>query len=105
MYYNTASVLCLGFLATRHVGSQLPKKGRKVKSLSRVRLFAIPWTVVYQAPQSMGFSRHEYWGGLPFPSPGDLPDPGIEPGSRTLQADALPSKPPGKSNCGVGEDS
>ena len=44
----------------------------------------------------MGFSRQEYWSGLPFPSPGDLPDPGIEPGSPTLQADALPSEPPGK---------
>ena len=49
-------------------------------------------TVAYQAPLSMGFSRHEYWSGLPFPSPGDLPDPGIEPGSSTLQADALPSR-------------
>ena len=46
---------------------------------SRVRLFATPWTVAYQAPLSMGFSRSEYWSGLPFPSPGDLPDPGIEP--------------------------
>ena len=55
-----------------------------------------PWTVAYQAPPSMGFSRQEYWRGLPFPSPGDLPDSGIEPGSPTLQADALPSKPPGK---------
>ena len=45
----------------------------------------------------MGFSRQEYWSGLPFPSPGDLPDPGIEPGSPALQADALPSEPPGKS--------
>ena len=53
----------------------------KVKSLSRVRLFATPWTVAYQAPPSMGFSRQEYWSRLPFPSPGDLPDPGIEPGS------------------------
>ena len=61
----------------------------KVKSLSRVRLFAIPWTVVYQASLSMGFSRQEYWSGLSFPSPGDLPDPGIEPRS-ALQADALP---------------
>jgi len=52
----------------------------KVKSFSRVRLFAIPWTVVYQASLSMGFSRQEYWSGLPFPSPGDRPDPGIEPG-------------------------
>ena len=49
-----------------------------LKSLSSVRLFAIPWTVPYQAPQSMGFSRQEYWSGLPFPSPGDLPYPGIE---------------------------
>ena len=48
----------------------------------------------YQAPPSMGFSRQEYWSGLPFPSPGDLPDPGIEPRSPTLQADALPSEPP-----------
>ena len=54
----------------------------EVKSLSRVRLFATPWTVAYQAPPSMGFSRQEYWSGLPFPSPGDLPDPGIEPRSR-----------------------
>ena len=53
----------------------------KVKSLSRVRLFATPWTVAYQAPPSMGFSRQEFWSGLPFPSPRDLPNPGIEPGS------------------------
>ena len=68
----------------------------KVKSLSRVRLFATPWTVTYQAPLSMGFSRREYWSGLPFPSRGDLPDPEIEPRSPALQADALPSEPPGK---------
>ena len=55
-----------------------------------------PWTVAHQAPPSMGFSRQEYWSGLPFPSPGDLPDPGIEPRSPTLQADALTSAPPGK---------
>ena len=65
----------------------------KVKSLSRVRLFAIPWTVVFKAPLSMEFPRQEYWSGLPFSSPGDLPDPGIEPRSPTLQADSLPSKP------------
>ena len=52
--------------------------------------------MVYQAPLSMGFSRQEYWSGLPFPYPGDLPDPGIEPRSPTLQADSLPSEPPGK---------
>ena len=57
---------------------------------------AIPWTVAYQAPPSMGFSRQEYWSGLPFPSPGDLPNPGIEPGSPALETDALPSEPPGK---------
>ena len=67
----------------------------KVKSLSRVRLFATPWTVAYQAPRSMGFSRQEYWSGLPFPSPGDLPNPGIEPGSPALQTDTLPSEPLG----------
>ena len=50
---------------------------------------AIPWTVACQAPLSMGFSRQEYWNGLPFPFPGDLPDPGIEPGSPALQADSL----------------
>ena len=68
-----------------------------VKSLSRVWLFATPWTIAYKAPLSMEFSRQEYWNGLPFPSPGDLPDPGIEPGSPALQADALPSEPPEKS--------
>ena len=65
----------------------------KVKLLSRVRLFATPWTVAYQASPSMGFSRQAYWNGLPFPSPGDLPNPGIEPESPTLQADTLPSEP------------
>ena len=69
----------------------------EVKSLSHVRLFATPCTVAYQALPSMGFSRQEYWSGLPFPSPGDLPDPGIESRSPALQADALPSEPPGKS--------
>ena len=67
-----------------------------MKSLSRVQLFATPWTVAYQAPPSMGFSRQEYWSGLPFPSPGDLPDPGIEPRSPALETDALTSEPPGK---------
>ena len=59
----------------------------KVKSLSRVRLFVTPWTVTYQAPRSMGFSRQEHWSGLPFPSPGDLSDPGIDPMS--LESPAL----------------
>ena len=83
----------------------------KVKLISPVQLFVTPWTVAYQAPPSMGFSRQEYWSGvwgaiafsqeywsgLLFPSPGDLPNLGIEPRSPTLEADALPSEPPGKS--------
>ena len=64
--------------------------------LSHIQLFATPWTVTLQAPLSMGFSRQEYWSGLPFPSPGDLPDPGIEPRSPALQVDSLPSEPTGK---------
>ena len=66
----------------------------KVKLLSRVQLFATPWTVAYHAPSSMRFSRQEYWSGLPFPSPGNLPNPGIKPGSPALEADALTSEPP-----------
>ena len=81
-------------------GSKLGKV--KVKSLSCVWFFAIPWTVAYQAPPSMGFSKQECWSGLPFPSPGDLPNPGIEPRSPELQADALPSEPPGKPQIGKG---
>ena len=66
------------------------------QSLSRVQLFATSWSIAHQAPLSVGFSRQEYWSGLPFPSPGDLPNPGIEPRSPALQADALTSEPPGK---------
>ena len=66
----------------------------EVNLLSRVQLFATPWTVAYQAPPFMGFSRPVYWSGLPFPSP-DLPDSGIEPGSPVLQADSSPTEPPG----------
>ena len=69
-----------------------------VKLLSHVLLFATPWTVAHQAPLSIEFSRQEYWSGLLFPSPGDLPDPGIEPRSPTLQADTLTSELPGKPN-------
>ena len=67
-----------------------------MKPPSHVRLFETPWTVVYHAPLSMGFSRQGYKSGLPFPSPGVLTNPGIEPGSPTLQADALLSEPLGK---------
>ena len=72
---------------------------REKKSLSRVWLCVTPWTVAHQAPWSMGFSRHEYWSGLPFPSPGDLPNPGMKPRYPALEADALPSKLPGKPFC------
>ena len=70
----------------------------KVKSLSRVQLFATLWTIAHQAPLSMGFSRQEYWSGLPFPPSEDLPNPGIKPRSSSLQADSLLSEPPGKHN-------
>ena len=74
--------------ALRLVGLVQPSDDRKVKvkveSLSRVRLFGTPRTIAYQAPLSMEFSRQEYWSGLPFPSPGYLPDAGIEPGSPAL---------------------
>ena len=68
----------------------------KVKALSRVRPSVTPWTAALQAPPSMGFSRQEYWSGVPFLSPGDLSDPRIKPGSPALEADSFPSEPPGK---------
>ena len=75
----------------------------KWKSLSHVWLFVTSWTVARQAPRSIGFSRQEYWSGLPFPPPGDLPNPGMEPRSPALQADSLPAEPQGKPwNTGVG---
>ena len=67
--------------------------------LSHVQLFGTPWTVDCQAPLSMEFSRQEYWSGLSVPSLGDLPNPGIKPGSPALQADSLPSEPLGKPVC------
>ena len=72
------------------------KENKKVKSLSHVRLFVTLWTVAHQAPLSMEFSRQEYWSGLSFLCPRDLPNPGIEPRSPVLWADSLPSEPPGK---------
>ena len=78
----------------RSVFIPVPKKV-KVKSLSCVPLFSTPWTVAHQAPPSMEFSRQEYWSRLPFPSPRDLPNPGIEPVSPTLWTDTLLSEPPG----------
>ena len=70
---------------------------------SCVQLFAMPWTAARQAPLSVGFSRQEYWSGLPWPPPGDLPSPGIKPGSPALQADSLPSEPLGKPVVGLKE--
>ena len=70
------------------------KKGKRSRSV--VSDSATPWTVAHQAPPSMEFSRQEYWSGLPFPSLGDLPNPGIKPGPPTLQEDSLPSEPLGK---------
>ena len=63
-----------------------------LNSFGRVQLFLTPWTVALQAPLSMGFSRQEYWNGLPCPPPGDLPNPGIEPASRSLMSVALASR-------------
>ena len=87
----------------RSVFSPVPKK-RNAKECSKsesvswsvVSNSAPPWTVALQATLSMEFSRQEYWNGLPFPSPGDLPDPGVESSSPALQAESLPSEPPGK---------
>ena len=73
-----------------------------MKSLSRVRLFATPWTVAHPAPPSMGFSRQEYWSGLPFPSPGDLPDPGIEPTFPASEGRCLTPGPRGKCSPVIG---
>ena len=67
-----------------------------VETLSCVQLFVTPWTIACQAPLSMGFSRQEYWTGLPFPPPGDLPSPGIKPGFPALLADFLPTELSGK---------
>ena len=80
----------------KQISLRMREERKKVKSFSHVQLFATPWTVAHEAPPSMGFSRQEYWSGLPFPSPGDLPNPGIKPGSPALQTDALTSEPPGK---------
>ena len=82
--------MCWIALVVRHL------QFSSVQSLSHVRLFATPWTIAYQAPPSLGFSKQEYWSGLPFPSPGDLPNSGIEPRSPALQADALLPEPPGE---------
>ena len=79
-----SELLTSGSLRTHVKNTNSWALNNKVKLLSRVRLFATPWTVAYQASLSMRFFRQEYWNGLPFPSPGDLPNPGIKPRSPAL---------------------
>ena len=103
---NDLEIIGQTYSSTQHTHIHVHMKRRRNTSLDITEsesevtqscpLFATLWTVGHQAPVSMGFPRQEYWSGLLFPSPGDLPDPGIEPGSPTLQADALTSEPPGK---------
>ena len=85
-----------GLLHCRQILYGLSHQGNPYKIRSVVSDSATLWTVAYQAPTSMGFSRQEYWSGLPFLSPGDLLDPGIKPRSPAFQADALTSEPSGK---------
>ena len=73
-----------------------PTRRVHAKSLCRVQFCVTPWTVARQDPLSVGFSSQEYWSGLPFPPPGDLPKPGIKPVSPALQPDSLPTEPSGK---------
>ena len=101
-FFNVLSRLLTAFLPRSRCllisWLRLPSAGIvKVKPLGRVQLFMTPWTLTQQAPPSLGFSRQEYWSGLPFTSPGDLPNPGTEPRSPALQVDSLLSGPRGKS--------
>ena len=83
--------------ALRGAGPHLTEVCRRCSLVTRSCLtLATPWPVAHQAPPSMGFSRHAYWSGLPFPPPGDLPDPGIEPASPALAGGFLTTEPPGK---------
>ena len=93
--FETIESLQKPILAPEHTERVL--SSLKVKWLSRVQLFATQWTVGHQAPPFMGFSRQEHWSGLPFPSPGDLPNSGIKPESPHCRQMLLPSEPPGKS--------
>ena len=117
LLYTLSSIYCVYFFfflmmailtceMIPHCSFDLPSPV-KVKLLNHVRLFATLWTIACKTPPSIGFSRQEYWSGFPFPSPGDLPDPGIQLGSPALQTDSLPSGPPrnprvdwcGRTNC------
>ena len=92
------SICLCGFIpkTSTFVLVRLPVQFSSLQLLSRVRLFETPWTAAHQAPVSMRFSRQRYWSGLPFPSPGCLPNPGIEPRSPVLHADSLPTELQGK---------
>ena len=94
---QVSSTLSVGSWDLLIIGSSLGNLGVEISEVAQLCVtLCDPMTVAYQAPPSMKFFWQEYWGGLPFPSPGDLPDPGIKPRSPALQADALPSEPPGK---------
>ena len=95
---RTPSSLCapVGARNPRAAAYQLSLCTVSAQSLTCVQLFSIPWTVALQAPLSMGFPRKEYWSGLPFPSPGDLPNPGIEPASPALAGRFCTTEPSGK---------
>ena len=97
---NACVLSCVQLFATpltiAHQAEPPWGKGRNACVLSCVQLFVIPWTIAHQAPPSMEFSRQEYWSGLPFPPLGDLPNPGIEPGSPALLEDSLVIEPPEK---------
>ena len=104
-FHNAVQITSTAFLLSaphnglrwgQWLSTSLRARKLSLEASNFIQDLATPWTVAYQASLSMGFSRQEYWSGLPFPSPGDLPDPGIEPESPALQADALPSEPPGK---------
>ena len=93
---------CSNLSSAESMATAVPRTGLKrmrltcmLSCFSRLRLFSTLWTVAHQAPLSMGFFRQDYWSGLPCPPPGDLLDPGIEPGSPALQADSLPTETPG----------
>ena len=79
-----------------HFMYRIVKQLLVLSHFSHVQLFVTPWSIAHQVPLSMEFSRQENWSGLPFPPPGHLPHPGIEPGSPALQTDSLPSEPPEK---------
>ena len=100
LLYSCHEILLFSFKEEHISDPQSSLSTFVLSHFSRVRLFATPWTVVRQAPLSMAFSRQEYWSGLPFPSPGHLPHPGIKHGSLALQACSLPSEPPGKPTVG-----